>query len=86
MLVLAQIHVDARAELSAEDAIYELKSNGIGIILRRRQLRAEISRSARTRTIDQIHHVLFRFRNLRHGSLGDIAGLPRRQKFFQLRV
>src|SRR5208282_393585 len=66
MLVLAQVHVDPRAELSAKDAVYELKSDGIGIILRRGQLRAKNHALPRSRTVDQVDHVLLWLPYVRH--------------------
>src|SRR5712675_2273744 len=85
MLVLAQVHVDAGAEVPTKYVIHEFERYLIGIVERRRELRRQNQTLTRAGTIEEIDDIFSGFWSRRNRLLRDFARLPGSEESFQLR-
>ena len=83
VLVLTQIHIDARHEVPAEDAVHEFERKSIGTVLQGGELGGNDQTLTRAGTIDEIDFVFGRLRNFRDGFPGNVAGFPGAEKGFE---
>ncbi len=85
MLVLAQVHIDARTEVAAEDVVDHAQLHRFRGIAWRRQLHRVDHALLRARLVHQVHAGFLRLRHLRDIFLRHVASLPAAKRFFQLR-
>src|SRR5258705_13848991 len=83
MLVFAQVHVDAGAEVPTKYVVHEFERYLIGIVERRRELRSQNQTLTSAGTIEEIDDIFSRFWSGRNRLLRDLARLPGSEKFFQ---
>src|SRR5216683_621171 len=84
MLVFAQVHVDAGAEVSTKYVVHEFERYLIGIVERRRELRSQNQTLTRAGPIEEIDDIFSRFWSGRNILFRNFAGLPGCKKSFQL--
>src|SRR5713101_4529222 len=84
MLVFAQVHVDAGAEVPTKYVVHEFERYLIGIVERRRELRSQNQTLTRAGTIEEIDDIFSRFWSGRNNLFRNFAGLPGCEKSFQL--
>src|SRR5712664_3565301 len=85
VLVLAQVHVYAPAERSAQNVVPDSQRNFLRVVARRCDRSRQDKRLRRARFIDQIYFGLFRCRYVRNALLRRIPLLPGSKSLFELR-